>query len=133
MRIKHGGIIGTLQTIPFYEFQYHLVPLIQYSAIAKTILVRSLSFHIFTRAENQPLKQRLKQKRRTIFKNLQNVFAQLQEHFWFIQIYNFLFNYNTQNKKSCYIFANEEMFCKFVKTMRRFFLIVFLKVYFPRG
>ena len=29
-----------------------------YSAIAKTILVKSLIIHIFTRVENQPLKQR---------------------------------------------------------------------------
>ena len=44
-------------------------------AIGKTILVRSLIFHIFTRVENQPLKQRLKQKRRIILTNLQNIFS----------------------------------------------------------
>ena len=32
--------------------------MIPYSTIAKTILVRSRIFHIFTRVENQPLKQR---------------------------------------------------------------------------
>ena len=66
MRIIHEGITGTLLTIPFHEFQYHLVSLILYSAIAKRILARSLIFDIFTRGENQPLKQWLKQKRRTI-------------------------------------------------------------------
>ena len=49
--------------------------LIPYSAIVKTILVRSFIFNIFTRVENQPLKQGLKQKRRIIFKNLQNTFS----------------------------------------------------------
>ena len=34
----------TLQTIPFREFQIHLVPMIPYSEIAKTTLVRSLLF-----------------------------------------------------------------------------------------
>ena len=53
-----GGIIGNLKTIPFREFQFPLVLLIPYSAIGKTILVRSLSFHIFMHVENQPLKQR---------------------------------------------------------------------------
>ena len=55
-------------------FYFQLLPLIPYSAIAKTILVRTLIFHIFTRVENQPLKRQLKQKRQIIFKNLQNVF-----------------------------------------------------------
>ena len=41
-----GGNIGNLKTIPFCEFQFHLVSLIPYSAIAKTILIRSLIFHI---------------------------------------------------------------------------------------
>ena len=53
----------------------HLVPLIPYSAIAKTVLVRSLIFQIFTRVENQPLTQRLKQKRRIIVTNLQNIIS----------------------------------------------------------
>ena len=56
MRIIHGG-----QTIPFDEFKLHLVPLIPHSSIAITVLLRSLIFRIFTRVENQPLKQRLKQ------------------------------------------------------------------------
>ena len=47
------------------EFQLQIVPLILYSAIGKTILVRSRIFHIFNRVENQPLKQ-LKRKRRII-------------------------------------------------------------------
>ena len=37
---------------PFPEFHFQLVPLIPYSAIAKTILLRTLIFHIFTRVEN---------------------------------------------------------------------------------
>ena len=65
MRIKHGGMGGTLSTIPFREFHFHLVPLIPNSAIAKT--TRQIPyFHIFTRVENLPLKQRLKQIRRII-------------------------------------------------------------------
>ena len=40
----------------FNGVYFHLVPFIPYSAIAKTILVRPLIFHIFTRVENQPLK-----------------------------------------------------------------------------
>ena len=41
----------------FFEFQFHLVPLIPYSAIAKKILVRTLIFHSFTPVENKPSKQ----------------------------------------------------------------------------
>ena len=41
------------------------------SAIAKTILARSLIFHIFKLVENQPSKQRLKQKGLIILKNFQ--------------------------------------------------------------
>ena len=74
MRIIHGGIIGTLLTIPFCEFQLQLVPLIPCSVIAKTIPVRSRIFHIFTGVENQPLNQRL-HKRRIILKNVQNIFS----------------------------------------------------------
>ena len=55
MRIKHWGIIGNLYSIPFREFQLQLVPLIPHSAIPKTILVKALIFHIFTRVENKPL------------------------------------------------------------------------------
>ena len=66
MRIIHGGIARTLYTIPFHEFQLQLVPLIPHSAIDKTVLLKSLIFHIFTRVENQPLKRRLKQKLRII-------------------------------------------------------------------
>ena len=49
--------------------------LIPYSTIGKTILVRSLIFKSFTRVENQPLKQRLKQKRSIILKNIRNIFS----------------------------------------------------------
>ena len=51
---------------PLYLFHFKLDPLMPYSAVAKTILVRSLIFHIFKRVENQPLKQGLKQKHRLI-------------------------------------------------------------------
>ena len=74
----------------FREFQFHLIPLIPYLALAKIIIVRSLIFHIFTRVENQPCKQGLRQKRRIILKYLQNIFsfAKLYEHFCFIKIHN---------------------------------------------
>ena len=55
-------------------FHLHLVPLIPSSAIAKTILARTLIFHIFTIVDSQPLKQRLKQKQRIIIKKLTNAF-----------------------------------------------------------
>ena len=67
-------------TIPFHEFQFQLVPLIPYSAITKTILVRFLIFQMFTSVENQPLKRRLKLKQRIIFKNLQNSFSFSKRH-----------------------------------------------------
>ena len=51
MKIIHGD--RTLLTIPFQEFHFQLVPLIPFSAIAKTILVSTLSFHIFMRVENE--------------------------------------------------------------------------------
>ena len=51
------------------EFQFHLVPLIPYSAIAKTILVRTLFLNIFMLVNSQPSKQRLKQKLTIIFYN----------------------------------------------------------------
>ena len=54
MRIINGGMGRTLQTIPFREIQFQLVPLIPYLAIAKTIVFRSLIFHIYTRVENKP-------------------------------------------------------------------------------
>ena len=75
---------------PFHEFQFPLVPLIPYSAIAKKILVRTLIFHIFTYLKNQPLKQRLKQKRRIILKNLQNSSHSISfmNIFYFIKIHN---------------------------------------------
>ena len=93
MRIIHEGMAKTLQTIPFYEFQLHLVPLIPHSAIAKTFLLRSRIFHIFTRVENQPLQQLLKQKRRIILTKVQNIFsfAYLQEHFLLYKIQHFFF------------------------------------------
>ena len=40
LRIIHGGIIGNRWTIPFHELHFHFVPLIPYSAIPKTVLVR---------------------------------------------------------------------------------------------
>ena len=52
---------STLYTIPFYEFQLQLVPVIPHPAIAKTVLLSYLIFRIITRVENQLLKQRLKQ------------------------------------------------------------------------
>ena len=42
---------------PLREFHFQLVPLIPYSAIPKTIHVRTIMFQIFPRVENQPLKQ----------------------------------------------------------------------------
>ena len=69
MRIIHRGRQDPLD-YSLREIQFQLVPLIPHSAIAKTILVRSLIFHIFTRVENQPLKQRLKQKPTHFFKIL---------------------------------------------------------------
>ena len=52
----------------FCEFQLQLVLLIPYSVIAETILVRSPIFHIFSRVENQPIKQRLQRKRSDRYK-----------------------------------------------------------------
>ena len=63
----NGVIIVLLKIIDFDPFKgvwaesSRLIPLfssvlIPYSAIAKTILVRSLIFHSLTRVENQPLK-----------------------------------------------------------------------------
>ena len=77
MGIIHWGMrMGrTLETNPFREFYFQLFPSIHHSAIGKTILVRSLIVRIFTHVENQPLKQRLKQKRRIILTNLQNIFS----------------------------------------------------------
>ena len=95
MRIIHWGIIINLQTFSLREFQFHLVLLIPYSAIAKTITARSLIFRIFTRVENQPLKQRLKQKGRIIFKNFQIIFS-----FAKLEIY-FLFHKIHYRMKSC--------------------------------
>ena len=40
-----------------------------------TVLLRSLIFYMFTCVDNQPLKQRLKQKRRIILTNLQIIFS----------------------------------------------------------
>ena len=72
--ILHGCIDRNLQNIPFHGFHSHLVPLIPYSAITKTALVRIRIFHIFTLVSHtlkhiftlvsHTLKQRLKQKRR---------------------------------------------------------------------
>ena len=67
----HGGLGRTLDTIPIREFLFQLVPLIPYSAIAKTIFVIYLIFYILTRVNNQPLKQGLKQKLRIILKTYQ--------------------------------------------------------------
>ena len=94
--------MGVSWTFPFCEFQLQLVPLIPYSAIAKTILVRSRIFHIFTRAENQPIKQRLQLKRRIILKNLQNIFsfAKLKEKFLFF--INISWNYSLKKRSDRY-------------------------------
>ena len=73
----------TLQTIPFHEFHFYLVPFIPYSAIDKIILLRSLIIHSFTRVENQPLKQRLKRKRN---KNLQ-YFSHCKDDMKIIQLF----------------------------------------------
>ena len=89
-RIINGVIIRNLLTIPFREFQFQLVPLIPSLATVKTILVRSLIFPIFTRVENQPLKQRLIHKRHIIL-----LFAEQYGDLLFHKIYHFLFNYNT--------------------------------------
>ena len=67
------GLWATLYTIPFRKFHFQLVLLIPYSAIAKTILFRSLIFHIFARVEKQPLKQQLKHKRCIILKDFLSV------------------------------------------------------------
>ena len=59
---------------PFHEFHFHLVPSVDpifSNPIGKTILARSLIFHIYTRVENQHLKQ----KRHIILTNLQNFFS----------------------------------------------------------
>ena len=94
MGIIHGSIIGNLYTIPYREFQFQLVSLIPHSVITKTILVRFLIFHYFTRVANQSLKQGLKQKRRIIlsFNKLQNIFlfVNFRKIFCFEKMYNFL-------------------------------------------
>ena len=43
-------------SIPFPTFHFQLVPLIPYSTIAETILVRTLIFSIFTHVENELFK-----------------------------------------------------------------------------
>ena len=58
-----GVSLETRKLSPSVRFQLHLVQLILHLAITKTILVRSLIIHMFTRVENQPLKPLLKQKR----------------------------------------------------------------------
>ena len=70
-----GGMARTIWTFPIHELQLNLVSLIPHSAIAKTVLHRSLIFHIFTRVENHLLKQRLKQKRRIILTNVRHIFS----------------------------------------------------------
>ena len=65
---------------PFCEFQLKLVPLIP---IAKTILGRSRIFHIFTRVENQHLKQRLQRKLRIILKTFQTFSHSLSYRIFF--------------------------------------------------
>ena len=58
MRIVQRGIIRNLETIPFHCFHFHLIPSIPYSAIVKTIFVRTPFFLICMHLENQPLKQK---------------------------------------------------------------------------
>ena len=76
MRIIHGVSSEPSRQSLFREFQFQLVPLIPYLAIANLILARSHIFHIFIHVENQPLKQRLKQKRRIILQTY-DTFAHL--------------------------------------------------------
>ena len=79
---------------PFMSAITYLGPWIPHSAIAKTILIRSLIFNIFKRVENQPLKQRSKQKRR-IFLQTYDTFSHSSSYrniFCFMKIYNFRFN-----------------------------------------
>ena len=61
--------------------------------ISKINLVRSLVCHICTRVENQPLKQRLKQKRRIILEAYKTFSHSLSYSniFCLIKIYNFRF------------------------------------------
>ena len=66
---------GYGQNYPISWVQLHLVPLIPHSAIAKTVLVRSRFVFFLTRVKNQPLKQRLKQKRRFILINVRHIFS----------------------------------------------------------
>ena len=70
MRIIHGGMARTRYTIPFHEFRVDPP-----SAIVKTVLLGSIIFHIFTRMENQPLKEGLKQKRRIILTKVRHIFS----------------------------------------------------------
>ena len=51
------GLPSETYSIPFREFHFQLVPLIPYLAIANTILVRSVIFHIFTRVEKRFFKE----------------------------------------------------------------------------
>ena len=99
MGIIHGGMGRNLYTILFHEFQLHLVPLSPHSAIAKTILIRSLIFHIFTRVGNQTLKQWLKQKQPIILTNVRTFSHSLSYRniFCFINKYYFLFYYYTHS------------------------------------
>ena len=75
MRILHRDMARNPLDYPLYEFQFQLVSLIPHVAITETVLLRFLFFHIFTRVENQPLKQRLKQKRRIILTKVRHIFS----------------------------------------------------------
>ena len=75
MRIILGGIgMEPSRLAPFHDLQLQLVPWIPHSSIAKTIL-QIPNFYIFTHVENQPLKQRLKQKQRIIMTNERHIFS----------------------------------------------------------
>ena len=58
-----GGFTGKILTIHGHEFHFHLVPLIPYSAIAKTILVRSPIFYLYV-CEKSTFKTSINKKRR---------------------------------------------------------------------
>ena len=99
-----------VKNIPFHEFHFHLVFLIPYVAIAKTILVRNLIFHSFRieDSEQSHFIATIKTKQALFLKNIQHIFsfATLLEIFCLIKMFFFLFNLKSsfysgkQNKKN---------------------------------
>ena len=75
MRIIHGGMARTLYTIPFYEFQLLLAPSIPHSAIAKTVLLRSLNFSCFYACGKSTFKTTIKTKTPHYYDNLTKHFS----------------------------------------------------------